>query len=140
MNILLDTNVVSELMRPTCSPAVLSWLSRQPAIDLYTSTINVAEVLYGIEILPPGQRRRELLEGAERMFTSVFGRRILAFDEHAARSFARIAADRRRQGRPISEMDAEIAAIAHVHDAAVATRNTSDFAHCGVRLVNPWEA
>lgn len=139
MSILLDTNVVSELMRPMSSPAVLNWISKQPALHLYTSSITVAEILYGIEVLPHGQRRRELLEGAERMLTKVFAGRILAFDEAAARSFSQIAAHRRRNGRPIAEMDAQIAAIASVHDALLATRNTSDFEQCGVRLINPWE-
>lgn len=139
MNVLLDTNVVSELMRPVCSPAVLSWLSKQTAAHLYTSSVTVAEILYGIEVLPHGQRRRELLEGAERMLTKVFAGRILVFDEPAARSFSQLAAGRRRQGRPISEMDAQIAAIARVHNATLATRNTADFEGCGVRLVNPWE-
>jgi toxin FitB len=139
MSILLDTNVVSELMRPVSSPAVLKWMSKQPALHLYTSSITVAEILYGIEVLPQGHRRRELLEGAERMLTQVFAGRILVFDEPAARSFSQIAAVRRRHGRPIAEMDAQIAAIASVHDALLATRNTSDFEDCGVRLINPWE-
>jgi len=139
MNILIDTNVLSELMRPASSPAVLNWLSKQPASNLYTSSVTVAEILYGIEVLPHGQRRRELLEGAERMISKVFAGRILVFDEPAARMFSKIAAERRRRGRPISEMDAQIAAIASLHDLSLATRNTTDFEHCGVRLVNPWE-
>jgi len=139
MNILLDTNVVSELMRPVSSPTVLAWIAKQFGPHLYTSSITVAEVLYRIEALPHGQRRRELMEGAERVFAKVFAGRILVFDEPAARSFSRIAAERRRRGRPIVEMDAQIAAIAQVHDATLATRNTADFANCGVRLVNPWE-
>jgi len=139
MNILIDTNVLSELMRPASSPAVLNWLSKQPAGNLYTSSVTVAEILYGIEVLPHGQRRRELLEGAERMISKVFAGRILVFDEPAARMFSKIAAERRRRGRPISEMDAQIAAIASLHDLSLATRNTTDFEHCGVRLVNPWE-
>lgn len=121
------------------SPAVLKWISKQPALQVYTSSITVAEILYGIEVLPQGQRRRELLEGAERMLTQVFAGRILVFDEAAARSLSQIAAERRRHGRPIAEMDAQIAAIASVHDALLATRNSSDFEDCGVRLINPWD-
>lgn len=140
MNVLLDTNVVSELMRPVPSQAVLAWISGQFGPHLYTSSVTVAEVLYGIEVLPHGQRRRELLEGAERVFAKVFAGRIAVFDEPAARTFSRIAAERRRRGRPIAEMDAQIAAIASLHGAVLATRNIADFEHCGVRLVNPWEA
>jgi toxin FitB len=136
--IILDTNVVSELMRPVSSLAVLKWLSKQHAQDLYSNTITLAEVLYGIELLPPGRRRSELLAGAERMFTAVLAGRIFAFDEHAARAFAQIASARRKTGRPMAELDAQIAAIAHVHGAELATRNTDDFEDCGVRLINPW--
>jgi len=136
--ILLDTNVVSELMRPVASPAVLRWLSKYSADELYCNAIVVAEILYGVELLPDGKRKSELLAGAERLFKVVMGGRILPFDEQAAQQFSRIAAGRRSRGRPIAELDAQIAAIAHVHGAALATRNTHDFEDCGVRLFNPW--
>jgi predicted nucleic acid-binding protein len=138
MIVLLDTNVVSELMRPVSSAAVLKWISKQQAQHLYSSSITVAEVLYGIELLPDGKRRSELLTGAERMFTGVLAGRIFAFDDPAAHAFAQIASIRRRMGRPMAEFDAQIAAVAHVHSATLATRNTADFEGCGVRLVNPW--
>lgn len=136
--IILDTNVVSELMRPAAAPAVLEWLSKQSPPELHSSAITLAEILYGIELLPAGKRKSDLLAGAERLFTVVLGGRILAFDEHAARQFFQVAAGRRGQGRPIAELDAQIAAVARSHDAVLATRNTSDFEGSGVRLINPW--
>lgn len=137
--IILDTNVVSELMRPVASPAIAKTLSKYSAEELHTTSVTLAEILYGIEILPAGRRKRELVAGADRLFAFVFQSRILPFDEDAAERFAQIAASRRKMGRPIAELDAQIAAIAAVHDATVATRNISDFEHCGVRLVNPWD-
>jgi len=137
--VILDTNVISETMRPVPSSQVLTWWSRQPGSELYVTTINVAEVLYGVETLPHGKRRAALLAGAERMFGKIFASRILPFDEAAAHAFAEIAAARRAQGRPIAEMDAQIAAIARAHGAALATRNVEDFEGCGVTLINPWQ-
>jgi len=136
--VLLDTNVISELMRPEASAIVLKWFSRQHAHELYSSSVSVAEIFYGVELFPAGKRRNELLAGAERMFANVLAGRVFAFEDEAARAFARIASVRRKAGRPIAEMDARIAAIADVHGATLATRNTADFEGCGIRLVNPW--
>ena len=136
--IILDTNVVSELMRPVADPAVLDWSEKQSPNELHSNAITLAEILYGIELLPAGKRKSNLLAGAERLFKVVLGGRVLPFDEHAARQFSQIAARRRGHGRPIAELDAQIAAIAQVHNAALATRNVSDFEGCGVRLINPW--
>jgi toxin FitB len=136
--ILLDTNVVSEMMRPVADPTFLRWLSMCSGDDLYCSAIVVAEILYGVELLANGKRKSDLLTGAERLFNVVLGGRILPFNEQAARQFSRIASGRRRRGRPIAELDAQIAAIAQVHDASLATRNTSDFEGCGLQLINPW--
>lgn len=136
--IILDTNVVSEAMKPAPSSVVLNWLSKQQSEQLYSSTITLGEILYGIELLPDGKRRSELLAGAEKMFTVVLASRIFPFEDQAARAFAHIASARRKAGRPMTELDAQIAAIAYVHGAALATRNTADFEDCGVRLVNPW--
>ena len=137
--ILLDTNVLSELMAPKPSPAVLAWMSKQRFADvLYIAAITAGEILYGIELLPAGKRRDGLLREAEAMFREDFGTRILPFDDAAARSFAKIAAARRMRGRPISNPDAQIAATARVHGAALATRNTADFEGCGVALIDPW--
>jgi hypothetical protein len=137
--IILDTNVLSELMAPSPSPKVRAWISDQRATGkLCLTTISVAEILYGIELLPKEKRRDGLLTEAEAMFTEDFAGRTLPFDEPAARAFGKIAAARRGQGRPIAEFDAQIAAIASVNGATLATRNTADFEGCGVRLVNPW--
>lgn len=136
--IILDTNVVSELMCPVADPAVLKWLSMQSPDELHNNAITLAEILYGIELLPAGKRKSDLLAGAERLFKVVLGGRVLSFDEPAARQFSKIAAGQRARGKPMSELDAQIAAIAQVHNAALATHNVSDFEGCGVRLINPW--
>ncbi len=120
-------------------PAVFAWVSSHPSANLFTTTITMAEVLYGVERMPHGKRRNQLLREAESIFVEDFGGRILAFDESSARMFAVIATQRRARGRPIEEPDAQIAAIARVHGATLATRNTGDFEGCGVKLVNPWE-
>jgi toxin FitB len=137
----LDTNVISEIMQMEPSSVVLKWLSQKGREDgeLHITTITVAELLYGVELLPQGKRRVSLLTGCETMFSRVFAGRILSFDEEAARAFSKIAAQRRLRGRPIAEFDAQIAAIARSRAAILATRNTADFEGCGVRLVNPWQ-
>jgi predicted nucleic acid-binding protein len=135
----LDTNVVSEVMTSSPSSAVVAWFSRVRAVDeLFLTTITVAEILYGIELLPLGKRRDNLKKDAEAMFAEDYSSRILVFDVRAARAFAEIASVRRKAGRPIAEFDAQIAAIAYVNDATLASRNTGDFEGCGIRLVNPW--
>lgn len=136
---ILDTNVVSELMKSSPSPAVIAWMSSQTTEELFTTTITVAEILYGVEILPHGRRRDQLLEEAEATFSEDFAGRILLFDEAAAHLFALIGAARRTRGRPIGFPDAPIAAIARAHKTALATRDMDDFEGCGLRLVNPWE-
>ena len=136
--IVLDTNVISEAMSSSMNPAVSRWLSAHPTSTLFTTTISLAEILYGIEMLPKGKRRDGLLLVAEDMFIKLFAQRVLAFNESAARAFAPIAVNRRLSGRPIAIFDAQIAAIAKAQGAPVATRNTTDFEHCGVALINPW--
>jgi toxin FitB len=138
--VIVDTNVVSEMMRPAPEPSVLSWIASQPPEHLHITAITMAEILFGIELLPAGKRREALRAGAEKFFGVVFADHIFAFDDRAARAFSLIAASRRKQGRPISEFDAQIAAIARAHGAALATRNTDDFEGCGVRLINPWRS
>jgi toxin FitB len=136
---ILDTNVVSEVMASSPSRAVLDWIENlRTADELFLTAISVAEILYGVELLPKGKRRDKLALDAEDMFEEDYSGRVLVFDEAAARAFAHIAVGRRRIGRPIAELDAQIAAIASVHDATLATRNTADFEGCGIRLVNPW--
>jgi predicted nucleic acid-binding protein len=136
--ILLDTNVLSEVLKPAPAGSVLRWLGAQTPAAVFTTTITVAEVLYGVEVLPPGKRHAQLLEAVERMFAEQFDGRILPFDESAARLFPGIVVRRAAAGRPISQFDAMIAAIARSHRAAVATRNTGDFEHCGIPVVDPW--
>jgi predicted nucleic acid-binding protein len=136
--IVLDTNVVSELMRANPAEVVVKWVGRQPAASLFTTTITQAEILFGLAVLPTGKRRAALESCAEQMFAEDFGGRILPFDAAAAHEFARIAATRRARGHPIAHADAQIAAIARSHGASVATRNVSDFEHCRVSIVDPW--
>jgi predicted nucleic acid-binding protein len=137
--LILDTNVISETMQASPSSRVQEWWSQQQTGELFTTTVSVAEILYGIELLSRGRRRDKLLAEAEAMFAEDFAGRLLPFDEEAARAFPEIAAGRRAQGRPIANFDAQIAAIARSRRAILATRNTADFEGCGVRLVNPWE-
>ena len=136
--LVLDTNVLSEIMKASPSPRVMEWWSQQQSAELFITTVTVAEILYGIEILPRGKRRDSLRAEAEVAFTQDFAGRLLPFDEAAARQFPAIAAGRRAEGRPIAGLDAQIAAIARSRNAVLATRNTADFEGCGVRLVNPW--
>jgi predicted nucleic acid-binding protein len=137
--ILLDTNVLSEVLKPAPSPVVWRWLAAQEPSSVFTTTITQAELLYGVESLPPGKRRMGLFAGVEKIFSEEFEDRILPFDEEAARRFAKIVAGREAMGRPISQFDAMIAAIARSRHAAVATRNTADFDHCGIRIIDPWK-
>jgi predicted nucleic acid-binding protein len=136
--IILDTNVLSELMKASPDVEVVRWVTGQPASSLYITSITQAEILHGIMLLPTGKRRNAIQSAAEAMFSTEFDGRILAFDSAAARPYATIAAERRSSGRPISQFDAQIAAIAHCARAAIATRNVDDFDSCGIRVVNPW--
>jgi predicted nucleic acid-binding protein len=138
--IILDTNVISELMKPKPADVVVAWATSQPAAGQYTTSITQAEILHGILLLPAGRRRARLLETAKAMFVEDFAGRVLGFGGDAALPYARIAAARRRVGRPISHFDAQIAAIAHACGAAVATRNVADFEGCEVTVINPWGA
>jgi predicted nucleic acid-binding protein len=136
--IVLDTNVLSEPLRPTPSAKVLEWMRSQPNTMLFTTTITEAELLYGIALLPQGQRRRSLESVVGRIFAVHLAGRVLPFDSAAARDYAHIAAARRRSGRSMSEPDARIAAIARSRGAELATRNVADFAGCELEVVNPW--
>jgi len=137
--IILDTNVLSEVMKPTPAAEVLAWLAAQPAAALHTTSITQAEILHGLMLLSPSRRRRALEAAATSMFAEDFAGRIFGFGTEAAPHYARIAAERRRAGRPISHFDAQIAAIACSTGAAIATRNRTDFEGCGVKLVDPWK-
>jgi len=137
--IILDTNVLSELMRASPAENVVRWIAAQPESGFYITSVTQAEILHGILLLPSGKRRTAIQAAAESMFAIEFDDRILAFDSAAARPYASIAAERRRTGRPISQFDAQIAAIAHSARATIATRNVDDFEGCGVKVVNPWQ-
>ena len=136
--IVLDTNVLSELRRPNPDLSVINWFTDQVTSNLHMTTISEAKLRYGVEMLPAGRRREKLMVGIERLFRVVFAGRILPFDSRAARSYAAIAASRRAAGRPISQADCQIAAIAHSVGASIATRNVRDFEGCGVDVINPW--
>lgn len=137
--IILDTNVLSEALRPVPDAQVLGWLSAQWRSALFTTTITRAEILLGIQILPAGQRKDGLWQAAQGILNQDFAGQVLSFDADAADAFAGICASRRTAGRPISQFDAMIAAIARSRGASLATRNVKDFADCGVALINPWE-
>lgn len=136
--IVVDTNVTSEIMRPDPAAPVLAWLAEQPAHDLYSTAIAVAEIGYGIARLPKGQRKDLLHATASEVFSS-FSDRILAFDAPAAAHYAEVVVERERSGAPISGFDAQIASICMSLGATLATRNTKDFADVGIDLTNPWD-
>jgi predicted nucleic acid-binding protein len=136
--IVLDTNVLSELMRAKPDGAVIAWMQGQTAATVYTTSITQAEILHGLLLLPAGKRREAIREAAEEMFAHDFADRILPFDSAAAQAYADIASQRRKAGRPISQFDAQIAAIVKSRGSDLATRNTSDFEGCGIKVLNPW--
>ena len=135
--IILDTNVVSELMRPAGDPRVLTWMRETSDVDLATTAITVAEIEYGLARLPDGSRADALRTAAAGLWES-FATTILPFDVAAARNYGVLMAARERAGRPASAFDAQIAAIAKVHRAKVATRNVADFQGMGLKLIDPW--
>ena len=136
--IVLDTNVVSELMRAAPAEDVVDWVDRQPAIDVHLTAVTVAELLYGVARLPDGIRKTELAEQVEGMLNEDFDHRVVPFDETAAAHYADIVVRRERAGRPIGMADAQIAATCRSHGAVLATRNIDDFADTGINIVNPW--
>ena len=137
---LLDTNVLSELMRERPLAAVLDWFSQKTQAAMHTSSVTQAEILTGIALLPTGKRRTALAEAAEQMFDQDFSGQCLAFDAAAAKNYAVLVAARTRQGQAISTEDAQIAAIALANGLTVATRNTKDFENIdGLTLANPWQ-
>ncbi len=136
--LVLDTNVVSELMRERPNPDVLRWVDNQLTDNLFVTSVTEAEIRTGIAILPEGERQRGLAASAERLFSVLFSERILPFDSDAARAYAMLAADRRVAGRPISQSDCQIAAIARCRGASVATRDVDDFEGSGIEVINPW--
>ena len=136
--IILDTNVISELMRPAPHRRVSAWVGARAAGRIYTTALNKAEVLLGVELLPKGRRRDALHEAADAMFAELFATRVLPFDAAAAQQYGRIVSSRIRSGRPIEAIDAQICAICLLHGATIATRNVSDFTDCDVEVLDPW--
>jgi len=137
--IVVDTNVISEVMRPQPSGAVLDWLNDQDSNQLFITTVTLAEIGYGLRILPKGQRQWQLHNRFEQFIAQAFEQRVLDFTVSAARSYAEIMGHRKETGRPMSLPDGQIASIAHAHRFAVATRNIKDFEDCGLELFNPFK-
>lgn len=136
---LLDTNVLSEFMRPQPAEVVTAWLDQLPAEQVWTCAISAAEIALGLALMPAGKRQAALALAAQAMFEEDFGGRCLPFDERAAVHYGPIVAQRTLAGRPISTEDAQIAAIALAHHLTLATRNVSDFEGIdGLAVINPW--
>lgn len=136
--ILLDTNIISELMAANPNERVVNWLNGQDAAVLFLSTITVAEVSYGLRILPEGKRYRILKDKFDQFLTEAFEGRILSFDEAAAIIYGEVMGRRKEMGKPMAVPDGQIAAIARTKGFTLATRNIKDFEHCGISLVNPF--
>ena len=137
--IVLDTNIISALMQPQPNDKVIAWLDIQQPRDLYLPSIVIAEIRYGLQRMPVGVRQAALSQQFLLLVNSLFADRILPFGQHEAEAYAVLRAARESMGRPMSMGDAQIAAIAHVHHYAVATRNIKDFEGCGIGLINPFE-
>jgi toxin FitB len=137
MRIILDTNVISEEMKPSPDFAMHRWLQQQPLATIYTTAVSLAELMQGIAVLPDGRRKQDLHVAARRVL-GLLPQRICPFDETAAVEFADIVAERRHAGLPMGTMDAQIAAIARARGMAVATRDVADFVDSGVTIINPW--
>jgi len=138
--ILLDTNVVSEVMKTQPAEAVVAWLNGQDSERLYVSAVTIGEITHGLRILPDGKRRSGLRERFERFVVLAFDQRVLAYEESAARVYGELMGDRKELGLSMSVPDGQIAAIARLNHLAVATRNVLDFEHCGIDVLNPFEA
>ena len=137
--IVLDTNIISEIVRPAPSGSVISWLNRQRTIDLAVTTVTLGELAYGVEALPDGEKRTALQYSIDRFIDVAFADRVLEFDRPSAVAYGAVMAARRRAGRPMSVPDGQIAAMTMRHEAMLATRNVRDFEGCGVPLVDPFD-
>jgi toxin FitB len=138
--IILDTNVISEAMRATPDVLVAQWLHEQSPFELATTTINVAELKFGIARLAPGLRRADLQNRLDMLLTRGLLTHVFGFDAGASDAFGELAAARQRIGRPFRDFDGLIAAIAMTRGASVATRDVHGFEGCGIEVINPWEA
>lgn len=136
--ILLDTNIISEMMKATPSANVSEWLDQQPVAEVFITTITIAEITYGLQALPNGNRRTVLSDAFDKTVIEAFKHRILSFDEQAAHLYGEIMSRRKSLGQPLSILDGQIAAIARAHRLKLATRNVRDFGECGLELINPF--
>ena len=137
--IILDTNIVSEFMTSLPSNSVLEWLNAQHSVDLYLTTISIAEIGFGLRVMSKGKRQQLLADRFEQFIAMGFESRLLSFDEAAARVYGEIKGCRQEVGRPLSDLDAQISSIARINRFAVATRNIKDFEECGIELINPFD-
>ena len=137
---LLDTNILSEMMRPRPDARVILWLNQQDSQNLFISSISIAEISYGLYVLPHGKRRQQLQVRFEQFVSQAFQFRQLDFDERAAYIYGNVMGEAKLAGHPMSILDGQIAAIALTHGFTVATRNIKDFKYSGVMLINPFEA
>lgn len=136
--ILLDTNIISEMMKKAPDAQVVAWLDAQAAADLYISSVSIAEIIYGLKALPAGNRRQLLENAFNKVLEQAFEHRILSFDEVAASYYGKIMSHRKALGRPMSILDGQIASIALAQGAILATHNIRDFKDCKLELVNPF--
>lgn len=136
--ILVDTNIISEMMKAAPATKVINWMDQQEVIQLYVSTVTIAEISYGINALPEGNRRILLEDSFNKVLRDAFEHRILTLDETSAHFYGKIMARRKELGKPLSVLDGQIAAIARANNLAVATRNSRDFSDCGLHLINPF--
>ncbi len=136
--IIIDTNIISEMMRSSPAINVITWLDKQNAATLFLTTITIAEITYGLHALSAGARRKTLENAFHNAITDGFEHRILSFDEKAAQFYGEIMANRKTIGRPLSILDGQIAAITCAQNATLATRNSRDFIECGIELINPF--
>lgn len=137
--IVLDTNVISEPLKPHANPAVIRWLDAQDPDTLYLTAVTLSEILIGIALLPTGKRKRGMELAAQSLQAKLFASRFLSFDRDAAIAFALVGSRAAAKGYSISVADCQIAAIAAVHGFAVATRDTAPYLAAGVPIINPWE-
>lgn len=136
--IILDTNIISEVMRPKPDQKVIAWLNQQNSVNLFVSSISLAEINYGLYVLPQGKRKQQLQVRFEQFVNKAFQYRILDFNEQAAKVYGKVMGEGKLIGRPMSVPDGQIAAIALINGFVVATRNVKDFRYCGVEVVNPF--
>lgn len=136
--IIADTNVVSEVIKAVADMQVAAWLRRQAIDTIYVTAITKAELFYGLALMPDGRRKQSLAQAMQTFFAERVVTPILGFTDEDALFYAKISARRRKAGRPVKELDGQIAAIAASHGLAVATRNVRDFEHCGIEIINPW--